>query len=181
MMTVSKHVEKFWIVLVDEKNTISLFSGLCDLFSEGHYFMFFIISVFSVLFPLSKIGLCGALISSSLDREIKHKITSLLYHAGKWSMLDVFVVGILVTTIKLGSVAEVSMHSGVFWFALSVLLSFWRACNISSVKVRNTSNPAIWPMERSGIGQMAGRRPLLAPKSGLVGVRPWLDNGGVKI
>jgi len=56
-----------------------------------------------------------------------------------------------------------------------------RACNISSVKVRNTSNPAIWPMERSGIGQMAGRRPLLAPKSGLVGVRPWLDNGGVKI
>jgi hypothetical protein len=55
------------------------------------------------------------------------------------------------------------------------------ACNISSVKVRITSNPAIWPMERSGIGQIAGRRRPLPPKSGLAGARPRLDHGGVKI
>jgi RHS repeat-associated protein len=55
------------------------------------------------------------------------------------------------------------------------------ACNMSSVKVRITSKPAIWPMERSGIGQIAGRRRPLPPESGLAGARPWLDNGGVKI
>ena len=36
-------------------------------------------------------------------------------------------------------------------------------------------------MERSGIGQNAGRRRLQGPEMGLVGARPRLDNGGVKI
>jgi hypothetical protein len=55
------------------------------------------------------------------------------------------------------------------------------ACNIVSVKVQSTSKPALRPMERSGIGLSAGRRPLQEPETGLVGARPQLDNGGVKI
>ena len=64
---------------------------------------------------------------------------------------------------------------------LAALMLTNSACNVSSVKVRITSKPAIWPMERSGIGQIAGRRRPLPPESGLAGARPWLDNGGVKI
>ena len=59
--------------------------------------------------------------------------------------------------------------------------SLTRACNIVSVKVQSTSKPALRPMERSGIGLSAGRRPLQEPETGLVGARPQLDNGGVKI
>ena len=55
------------------------------------------------------------------------------------------------------------------------------ACNIVSVKVQSTSKPALRQMERSGIGLSAGRRPLQEPETGLVGARPQLDNGGVKI
>jgi hypothetical protein len=50
-----------------------------------------------------------------------------------------------------------------------------------SVKVQSTSKPALRPMGRSGIGLSAGRRPLQEPETGLVGARPQLDNGGVKI
>jgi hypothetical protein len=55
------------------------------------------------------------------------------------------------------------------------------ACNIVSVKVQSTSKPALRPMERSGIGLSADGRPLHGSETRLVGVRPQLDNGGVKI
>jgi hypothetical protein len=53
-----------------------------------------------------------------------------------------------------------------------VLPSILCACNIVSVKVQSTSKPALRPMERSGIGLSAGRRPLQEPETGLVGARP---------
>ena len=53
-----------------------------------------------------------------------------------------------------------------------VRIELSRACNIVSVKVQSTSKPALRPMERSGIGLSAGRRPLQEPETGLVGARP---------
>jgi hypothetical protein len=63
----------------------------------------------------------------------------------------------------------------------SIIESSKSVCNIVSVKVQSTSKPAQRPMERSGIGLCAGRRPLQEPETELVGTLPQLDNGGVKI
>ncbi len=38
-------------------------------------------------------------------------------------MLDVFVVALLVVTIKLGILADVEVHAGVYFFAAAVLAS----------------------------------------------------------
>ena len=42
---------------------------------------------------------------------------------GKWSMLNVFVVAILVLTVKSGGVASIKVQSGFFLFFLSVMLT----------------------------------------------------------
>ena len=42
---------------------------------------------------------------------------------GKWSMLDVFVVAILVLTVKSGGLASVKVTSGFFLFFSSVMLT----------------------------------------------------------
>jgi len=42
---------------------------------------------------------------------------------GKWSMLDVFVVAILIVLVKLGPLAKVQPQRGVYWFAAAIFLS----------------------------------------------------------
>ncbi|MEE9447898.1 MAG: paraquat-inducible protein A, partial [Arenicellales bacterium] len=50
---------------------------------------------------------------------------------GKWSMLDVFVVAVLVVAVKLRAIAEVQMHYGLYAFAVSVLLTMWLSSKLS--------------------------------------------------
>jgi paraquat-inducible protein A len=42
---------------------------------------------------------------------------------GKWSMLDVFVVALLVVSVKLGAMAEARVEIGIYAFAASVILT----------------------------------------------------------
>ena len=44
---------------------------------------------------------------------------------GKWSMLDVFVVAVLVVAVKLGTLASVEMRYGLYFFSAAVLLTMF--------------------------------------------------------
>jgi len=46
-----------------------------------------------------------------------------MHQYGKWSMLDVFVVAVLLATVKLGAVANVQLHYGLYLFAAAVILT----------------------------------------------------------
>jgi len=46
---------------------------------------------------------------------------------GKWSMLDVFIVAILVVSVKLGAIASVEMRYGLYAFATAVVLKMYTA------------------------------------------------------
>ena len=133
LMTVSKHVTKFWIELVNEQNTVSLASGLGDLVREGHWGMFLLLFTFSIVFPITKLVLCLLMWAAPIRVSIRQSLSRILYHAGKWSMLDVFVVGVLVVSVKLEDIAEVKLHSGVFWFAASVCFSILLKSSISKI------------------------------------------------
>jgi paraquat-inducible protein A len=52
---------------------------------------------------------------------------------GKWSMLDVFVVAVLVVAVKLGAIADVDMRYGLYAFAASVLLTMYITSRIVSL------------------------------------------------
>jgi len=113
-------LEKFFIV----ENTFSIFSGLVQLINERKFFLFVVIFLFSVILPLVKLAvLFRLLISSDQNQATLHKYLQLMHQYGKWSMLDVFVVALLVVAVKLGAVASVETHYGLYAFGAAVLLT----------------------------------------------------------
>jgi paraquat-inducible protein A len=58
-----------------------------------------------------------------LDREQAQRMFHFVSNLGKWSMLDVFVMAILVLTVKSSGVANIQVGSGFFLFFLSVMLT----------------------------------------------------------
>lgn len=110
----------------------SLLSGVYYLLQEGEYLLFAVILIFSVIFPALKMGLLYVLINNKVHEDNKAAITAKLFHYGKWSMLDVFVVAVLVSTVKLGSLASVEAHIGIYIFALGVLGSMWLTKRVSA-------------------------------------------------
>lgn len=113
-------VEKFYIF----ENRVSLWSGTLGLLTEGEWFLGIILFCFSILFPLGKNLLMLALLHGL--PAARHRIRGVMHALsilGKWSMLDVFIVAILVCSVKLGLLADTQVLVGVYCFAASVLLT----------------------------------------------------------
>lgn len=108
--------------LVIFDNTFSIAGGVRTLFVEGEWLLAFIIGAFSVVLPVVKLALiaCVTNLSASAAGD---RLTVALEYVGKWSMLDVFVVAVLLASIKLGTIVTVEIHHGLHAFAASVLFS----------------------------------------------------------
>jgi len=106
------------------ENRVSIYSGLVQLFQDRQYFLFSVILVFSFCFPAVKVFLLSYVLHDrTLSGLHRQKLFGWLDTLGKWSMLDVFVVALLVVTIKLDIIADVEVHFGIYLFAASILLS----------------------------------------------------------
>jgi len=111
-------LEKFYFFA----NTVSLLSALFSLIEKGHVFLFLIIFIFSILFPLFKLSVILYIWNSQAGARVQH-LLKWIHHLGKWSMLDVFVVALMVVSIKLDQVAKMQIHYGLYLFLSAVLLS----------------------------------------------------------
>ena len=112
------------------ENTVTLLSTVKGLFIQKEWFLFFVIAIFSVCIPLIKItGLVLILNLEYAKNSFWDKTLHVIEMIGKWSMLDVFVVALLLVSVKLGVLAKVEVHYGLYAFATSVLitmsLSLW--------------------------------------------------------
>jgi paraquat-inducible protein A len=113
-------VTKLWLF----ENQISVFRGLLVLWHAGELFLFLILFVFTILFPFVKINTMLSLwLWPKLDREQARHMFHFVSNLGKWSMLDVFVMAILVLTVKSSGVANIQVGSGFFLFFISVMLT----------------------------------------------------------
>lgn len=113
-------VTKLWLF----ENRVSVYNGLIILAKAHEFFLFMILLVFTVIFPFVKIlSLITLWLKGGLTREQIVKLYSFVAHLGKWSMLDVFVVAILVILLKSGSIASVKIQDGFFLFFCSVMLT----------------------------------------------------------
>ncbi len=129
---------KFMLV----ENTFSVLSGVVELLMEGRIFLFLLIAGFSIVLPILKLWVLYRLVSksSAVERSMQ-KLLHWMHLYGKWSMLDVFVVAILVVAVKLGAIADVEMRFGLYAFAASVLLTMLITSRIVSLTNRPPSTP----------------------------------------
>jgi paraquat-inducible protein A len=106
----------------------SLLGGIRDLFQVGEWRIGVIIFLFSILFPLTKLlillELTWVQFLNSNQRSIAYRW---MEHAGKWSMLDVLLLAILVMWIKLQGLVAFQFGPAIFAFTLCVAMSLLAA------------------------------------------------------
>lgn len=111
-------VTKFWVF----DDALSVVGGILTLFHEHEYFLFAVLSLFTLVFPCVKLGLLAIIWA-----EREHHLTRVrrlhrwVESLGKWSMLDVFVVAILIVATKSAAVAQMEVGAGLYLFTFSVI------------------------------------------------------------
>ena len=132
-------LEKFYFF----SNTVSLLSALQQLATQAEWGLFALVGVFSVVFPILKsviLLLIWNFDPSHGERHRRHLRWLATY--GKWSMLDVFVVALLVVSVKLGSLAEARVEIGIYAFAASVIMTMLLSAWIARHAVAPPGDPA---------------------------------------
>lgn len=110
----------------------TLLGGVVTLWEHGSYPIAIVIFVASVLVPLGKMlvlaWLCLSVqLGSTFARAQKTRLYRLTEIVGRWSMVDVFVVGILVALIQLGNVMSILPGSAALAFAGMVVATMLAA------------------------------------------------------
>lgn len=123
------HTTKFWII----KEHLSLVQVLESLKMKGEMQIYYIMLLFTFVVPVLKMMAMAYDIFISKADGRKNFLFSLL---SKWAMLDVLVVGIIVSTMKSGGgFAEMTTARGLTFFISSILLSL--AISISLKYTKN--------------------------------------------
>lgn len=110
----------------------TIMSGVIYFLHHGDWPLALVIFTASVAVPALKILTLSFLLISTqrrstwrpLDRTKMYRITELV---GRWSMVDVFVVTILVALVQLGALAEIHAGPGAMYFGLVVVLTMFAA------------------------------------------------------
>jgi paraquat-inducible protein A len=112
------HVTKMWVF----KDAISVVSGIMTLFDEKEYFLFVVLTLFTLVFPIGKLSLL-AVIWAEREHDLARvrRLHRWVDQLGKWSMLDVFVVAILIVVMKSSGVANLRIGIGLYLFTASVV------------------------------------------------------------
>jgi paraquat-inducible protein A len=96
-----------------------------------------IIFVASIAIPFLKVAaLMTLLLSIQLKWNLNSRQRTLLYRIieaiGRWSMLDVFTISILVALVELGSLAEITGGIAATFFCLAVVFTIFAAMSFDS-------------------------------------------------
>jgi len=110
----------------------TIMSGVVYLLLHGMWPLAVVVFTASVFVPLLKIAiLVGLLVSVQrgsrwrpADRTRLYRITEAI---GRWSMVDIFVVTILVALVRLGNLATVEAQPGIVFFGAVVVLTMLAA------------------------------------------------------
>jgi paraquat-inducible protein A len=110
----------------------TILSGVIYLWQSGSWGTALIVFIASVVTPLAKLlALTALLVSVHWKSVWRPHLRAQLYRAvslvGRWSMLDIFVVTVLVALVQLQSVAVITAGPGAFAFGAVVVLTMLAA------------------------------------------------------
>jgi paraquat-inducible protein A len=103
----------------------SLIGGIIELFHSGNFFIGCILLLFSVVFPIVKLVMILMATSAlaPLSEKTRRRMHKLAVVTGKYSLLDLLVVAVMIVLVKFGDMANVTAQPGTVLFGVAVLLS----------------------------------------------------------
>lgn len=120
-----------------ETTTDTIISGVLLFIEEGDWLVAGIIFSASIMIPILKMAsLLYLLISVQKRCALRTRQRALLYRAtelvGRWSMVDVFVVGLLTALVHMGLISNIYPGFGIMAFAGVVILTMLAAMSFDS-------------------------------------------------
>lgn len=102
----------------------SLLGGTIDLIWHGNLFVGFVVLLFSIVLPLVKLLALLELSWIGLTHK-KHRAWTyrVVEWTGRWSMMDVLLLALLVTLVKLGDLVAFQLGPAVIAFVMCVVMS----------------------------------------------------------
>lgn len=120
------------VVFLGQGHPDTIFSGVITLIQNGAIPIAMVVFFASILVPVLKIIALILLLTcvhkpGFLPPDKAMSLYRIVEGVGRWSMLDIFVITILATTVDFGLVAEVSASLGALAFASTVVLTLLAA------------------------------------------------------
>jgi len=123
----------------------TILGGVVDLWNGGSWDLAVIVFVASIVVPILKM-LALALLAISVQRRSRWRqhdrarLYRMLEAVGHWSMLDVFVVALLVGLVRFHSVAEVLPGPGIAAFGAVVVLTMLSSMSLDPRLIWDTDD-----------------------------------------
>jgi paraquat-inducible protein A len=117
-------------LLDDQDDTIM--SGVISLAHQGAWPIALLVFFASIVVPLLKLVTLGEILLAVSRKSLQHaqqrsRLFRIVEFVGRWSMLDVFAVSILVALVQIQSLALVEVRPGALAFAAVVVLTMLAA------------------------------------------------------
>jgi paraquat-inducible protein A len=108
----------------------TILSGVVALLAAGMWPLALLVFFASITVPMMKlVGLCYLLLSVQRRSRWRPRDRTVLYRViesvGRWSMIDVFMIGILIGLVKLGSIATIEPGVGAVAFCAVVVITIF--------------------------------------------------------
>ena len=116
------------VVNVGHAQADTLFSGIVHFARSGSWALAAIIFIASMVVPISKLVILTLLLLSERARspwrpDQRARLYRLTEVVGRWSMVDIFVVTLMVAMVEMGGLATLAPGAGAMAFALMVIAS----------------------------------------------------------
>lgn len=149
------------------KDSGNVIETITFFFTQKYYFVAIMIMLSAGIFPLVLLS-CIAFISFQLKRKRWSSSLPVLFkryiHLQEWAMIEVYLLGIVITIIKMKSDADIGFEPGFFFFSILVVITiamgsvvdkrlFWKKIEYLSGRV--TPPPAM-PIRKTYNAKEAG-------------------------
>jgi paraquat-inducible protein A len=127
----------------DQNNTI--LSGVVELWNNGAWDLAVIVFTASIAVPLVKLACLTVLLlggNAPRWRRERTRIYRMVEFIGRWSMLDVFVVALLLSLVQFGKIAEVHAGGGIVAFCAVVVLTMLASMSYDPRGIWDRSAPS---------------------------------------
>lgn len=114
------------------KNSATIWSGVKGLYESGSVLVAFVVLLASVIIPILKLVLLFYLAfgaRSSSNAKLKTLIYRFVEAIGRWSMLDIFLLAVLVAVMKIAPWTAVKPEVGSLMFAFVVIFTMFASAS----------------------------------------------------
>ncbi|MCQ8241881.1 paraquat-inducible protein A [Rhizosaccharibacter radicis] len=150
------------IVKLNRGGGHTILSGVVELYEAGMLPLALLVFFASITVPILKIVslaiMCWCTWRGSAWRLVgRSRLYRLVDFIGRWSMIDVFMVSILIALVKFGGLGDIRAEPGAFAFAAVVVLTIF-AANCFDPRLMWDAAGLNGVTERAGRGRASGRR-----------------------